>query len=84
MSDIRKFEQRPDPQTGAGDGAAYGRGYGAGGLGADQHAPKPEDRDAPGVTPAGERTGASTDGPRIAMDGEAEPDAERFGEDDVG
>jgi len=68
--DIRKTDTRPGPRdTGAGDGAAYSRGYGAGGLG-------PGEQDAwhaPGVMPAGHRTGTSTDGPRIASGEESEP-----------
>ena len=90
MSDIRKTEDRDGPRTGSGDGAAQGSGYGAGGLGAGadraHHGEAPQTArswDAPGVTPGGERTGSSTDGPRTAMDGESEPDAERFGEDDL-
>lgn len=79
--DIRDTEQRSGPKTGAGDGAAYGPGYGAGGLssGADRLTDgvvrkEPSHWDAPGVTPAGRRTGSPSDGPRIAADGEGEPD----------
>ncbi|HEY8573838.1 hypothetical protein [Phenylobacterium sp.] len=93
--DIRDTEDREGPRTGpstgSGDGAAQGAGYGAGGLGAGgdrahhgEAAQTARSWDAPGVTPDGHRTGSSTDGPRIAMDGEAEPDAdERFGDDDI-
>ncbi|WP_374473025.1 hypothetical protein [Phenylobacterium sp.] len=83
--DIRKTQDRDGPRQGAGDGAAQDSGYGAGGLGAGgdrahhgQASQPARSWDAPGVTPDGHRTGSSTDGPRIAMDGEAEPDAERF------
>ena len=69
--DIRKTEDRPGPRTGSGSGAALGKGYGAGGLGGE-----PGPWDAPGVTPDGRRTGTSTDGPRTAMDGESEPNAD--------
>jgi hypothetical protein len=86
--DIRKTEERSGPQTGSGDGAAYRTGYGEGGLGAGgdraHHGEAMQNTrswDAPGVDPSGKRTGSSTDGPRIAMDGESEPDAERFAED---
>ena len=79
--DIRKTEDRAGPKTAKGGGAAYKTGYGAGGLGsgADRahhghDAEAPDTWDAPGVTPDGRRTGSSTDGPRIAMDGEGEPD----------
>jgi hypothetical protein len=87
--DLRKTSDasrtRTGPQTASGSGAAYGQGYGAGGLGsgafragqtgADQPGANSADPswDAPGVTPDGRRTGSSTDGPRVAMDGEAEP-----------
>ena len=81
--DIRKREDRPGPKSGRGGGAAYRSGYGAGGLGsggdrAHHGEDDPDARawDAPGVTPDGHRTGSSTDGPRIAMDGESEPDPE--------
>ncbi|WP_395671401.1 hypothetical protein [Phenylobacterium sp.] len=60
-----------------GDGEARGTGYGAGGLGSGQDraaGKRPQAWDAPGVTPGGERTGSSTDGPRIPQDGEADPD----------
>ncbi len=69
--DIRKTDERPGPRTGSGSGAALGKGYGAGGLGGE-----PGPWDAPGVAPDGRRTGSSTDGPRTAMDGESEPDAD--------
>lgn len=69
--DIRKTDTSPGPKTGSGSGAALGKGYGAGGLGGE-----PSSWDAPGVTPDGRRTGSSTDGPRTAMDGEGEPDAD--------
>jgi hypothetical protein len=79
--DIRKTEDREGPRTGSGSGAAYRGGYGAGGLsaGADrlshgQSAQNATPWDAPGVTPDGRRTGSSLDGPRIAVDGEGEPD----------
>ena len=79
--DIRKTEDRGEPKTGSGDGAAYGSGYGAGGLGSgadrarrDEAPPAANSWDAPGVTPDGHRTGSPTDGPRIATDGEGEPD----------
>lgn len=79
--DIRKTDERSGPETGAGSGAAYRTGYGAGGLGsggdrAHHGADEAEGRnwDAPGVTTDGHRTGSSTDGPRTAMDGESEPD----------
>jgi len=85
--DIRDTLDGGGPKTGFGDGAAKGTGYGAGGLGAGgdraHHGEVQQNArswDAPGVTPGGERTGSSQDGPRIAMDGEAEPDAERFTE----
>jgi hypothetical protein len=79
--DIRKTEERSGPRTGSGGGAAYKGGYGAGGLGSGEHqrrggeAPLHNaDRwDAPGVTPAGRRTGSSTEGPRTAMGEESEP-----------
>lgn len=78
--DIRNTHDRGGPVTGSGSGAAYRTGYGPGGLGAGadrthqgDDARKPGSWDAPGVTPAGRRTGASTDGPRIATDGEGEP-----------
>jgi hypothetical protein len=87
--DIRKTAERGGPHQGAGDGAAQSTGYGAGGLGAGgdraHHGEAPQNArswDAPGVTPDGHRTGASTDGPRIAMDGEAEPDPERFSDEE--
>lgn len=80
--DIRKTEERSGPRTGSGDGAAYKGGYGAGGLGSGAHqrasggAPShnADSWDAPGVTPEGRRTGSPTDGPRIPIDGESEPD----------
>ncbi|MFC3068154.1 hypothetical protein [Phenylobacterium soli] len=82
MADIRKTEQRSGPKTGAGGGAAYRTGYGAGGLGSGEDRADPDEAvretatwDAPGVTPDGHRTGSSTDGPRTAMDGESEPEA---------
>lgn len=89
MADIRKTEvDRTGPKTGSGDGAAQCTGYGAGGLGsgADRthHGQATQNSapwDAPGVTPDRRRTGSSTDGPRIPMDGEAEPDPHAF--DDV-
>ena len=65
------------PAPPGGDGAARGTGYGAGGLGsgADRKAGHdPDSWDAPGVGPDGRRTGSPTDGPRIAHDGEGEPD----------
>ncbi len=78
--DIRDTEQRPGPKTGSGGGAAYGPGYGAGGLssGADRLTDgaarkEPSHWDAPGVTPAGRRTGSPSDGPRIAVDDEGGP-----------
>jgi hypothetical protein len=73
--DIRKTDSRPGPRdTGAGDGAAYRKGYGAGGLGAGEERAGPQNSwDAPGVTPAGRRTGTSTDGTRIASGEESEP-----------
>ncbi|HVI32039.1 hypothetical protein [Phenylobacterium sp.] len=81
--DIRKTEQRSGPQTATGDGAAQRTGYGAGGLGAGgdraHHgggSPDARAWDAPGVTSEGHRTGSSTDGPRTAMDGESEPNAD--------
>jgi len=87
--DIRKTEQRSGPHTATGDGAAQRTGYGAGGLGAGgdraHHGEAPQNArawDAPGVGPDGHRTGSSTDGPRIAMDGESEPDADAGREDD--
>jgi hypothetical protein len=49
----------------------------------DEPERRPETWHKPGVTPDGHRTGSSTDGPRIAMDGESEPDAERYGADDI-
>jgi hypothetical protein len=68
--DIRKTDTRPGLRdTGAGDGAAYSKGYGAGGLGAGEQ----DSWHSPGVTPAGHRTGTSTDGPRIALGEESEP-----------
>lgn len=82
--DVRKRGRRRDPQTGPGGGAAYEGGYGAGGLdaGADRlshgnAAQNADPWDAPGVTPDGRRTGGSTDGPRMPMDEEAEPDPDR-------
>lgn len=79
--DIRNTGDRSGPKTGTGSGAAYRTGYGAGGLGAGgdraHHGEAPQNADAwdaPGVTPDGRRTGSSTDGPRMALDGEAEPD----------
>jgi hypothetical protein len=77
--DIRKMLDGGGPKTASGDGAAQKTGYGAGGLGsgADREAGgKPDGWDAPGVTPDGHRTGSSTEGPRIATDGEGEPDAD--------
>jgi hypothetical protein len=86
--DIRKTEDRPGPKTGSGDGAAYGKGYGSGGLGQgadragqDLHA-EPNSWDAPGVTPDGHRTGSTLDGPRIAHDGEGEHDPDRLAADE--
>jgi hypothetical protein len=81
MDDIRKTQERSGPRTGSGSGAAYDKGYGAGGLGGGEGQARPWD--APGVTPDGRRTGSSMEGPRIATDGEGEPDAERFGDDDL-
>lgn len=81
--DIRKTDQRRGPETRRGDGAAYGGGYGAGGLssGADRtdhghSAQNANTWDAPGVTPDGRRTGNSTEGPRMPVDGESDPDAD--------
>jgi hypothetical protein len=73
--DIRNLQQRSGPKTAAGGGAAYGQGYGAGGLsaGGEPGDPIRDPWDAPGVAPDGRRTGAATDGPRVAMDGESEP-----------
>jgi hypothetical protein len=74
--DIRKTDTRPGPRDTGGDGAAYGSGYGAGGLGAGEdraRQARPDSWHAPGVTPGGERTGTSTDGPRIALGEESEP-----------
>jgi hypothetical protein len=69
MSDIRKTDAHGEIRQGAGGGAAA-----------------PDDRpdawDKPGVTPDGRRTGSSTDGPRIALDGEGEPDPDRFADDE--
>jgi hypothetical protein len=88
--DIRDTtENRSGPRTGSGGGAAYRGGYGAGGLGSgaerltdgEAHA-EPPSWDAPGVTPAGRRTGSPDDGPRIAMSGEGEPDADPPADDD--
>lgn len=70
--DIRNTDDRPGPRTGSGSGAALDKGYGAGGMGPDAPA-----WDAPGVRPDGRRTGSPDDGPRTAMDGEGEPDADR-------
>ena len=85
--DIRKTQDRDGPKSGSGSGAAYRTGYGAGGLGSGgdrahhgQATQNADSWDAPGVTPDGRRTGSSTDGPRIAMDGEAEPNADDAGE----
>lgn len=68
------------PETGSGDGAAYKGGYGAGGLGSGAHQRRSAETgrnadtwDAPGVTPAGRRTGTPTDGARIASHEESEP-----------
>lgn len=72
--DIRKTEERSGPRTGADGGAAQREGYGVGGLGGPDG--KPDSWDAPGITPDGHRTGSSNDGPRTAMDGEGEPDAD--------
>ena len=74
--DIRKTDTRPGPRSSdAGSGAAYGSGYGAGGRG-----PAGQDAwHAPGVTPDGRRTGSPTDGPRIAMGEESEPENRRGG-----
>ncbi len=83
--DIRKTQDRPGPKTGAGDGAAYSRGYASGGLGqGDDRARsgEPGSWDAPGVTPDGHRTGSSTDGPRIAHDSEGEDDPDRWAQDE--
>lgn len=74
--DIRKTDTRPGPRSSdSGSGAAYGSGYGAGGLGSggDRAAHEHDPWNAPGVTPDGQRTGSSTDGPRIAMAEESEP-----------
>ncbi len=78
--DIRKTQERDGPRTGSGGGAAYKGGYGAGGLGSGEHqrssaaaGENTDPWDAPGVTPAGHRTGSATDGPRMATDGESEP-----------
>ncbi|HEY8615597.1 hypothetical protein [Phenylobacterium sp.] len=83
--DIRKTQDPEGPRQASGDGAALGSGYGAGGLGSGgdrahggEAMQNTRSWDAPGVTPDGRRTGSSTDGPRVAHDGEAEPDAERF------
>lgn len=82
--DIRKREDRAGPQTARGDGAAYGSGYGAGGLGSGadradggEAGARRDAWDAPGVTADGHRTGSPDDGPRTAMDGEGEPDPDR-------
>jgi hypothetical protein len=84
--DIRDTEDRPGPKEGAGSGAALRTGYGAGGLGAGGdrahhgHGAVPPNRwDAPGVTPDGRRTGSSTEGPRMPVDGESEPGVEPEG-----
>lgn len=73
--DIRKTDTRPGSRNSdAGSGAAYGTGYGAGGLGSGEDRAGPQDAwHAPGVTPDGRRTGSSTDGPRIALGEESEP-----------
>lgn len=76
--DIRET-QGGEPKTASGDGAAYETGYGAGGLGSGadrEDGDRPDRWDAPGVAPDGHRTGSSTDGPRIPMDGESEPEAD--------
>lgn len=79
MADQRRNASPAGPEApppAGGDGAARGSGYGAGGLGAgaDRRADRiPGAWDAPGVSPDGHRTGSSTDGPRIAHDGESEP-----------
>jgi hypothetical protein len=76
-ADIRKTERRGGPWEGAGDGAAYKGGYGAGGLssGADDGGDaERRSWDAPGVTPDGRRTGSSMDGPRMASAEEGRPD----------
>lgn len=82
--DIRATQNDQNPTTGSGSGAAKDTGYGAGGLGAggDRASGQTDAWDAPGVTPDGHRTGSSQDGPRTAMDGEAEPDADRFTDED--
>ena len=79
--DIRTTDPSPGPRTGSGSGAANKTGYGAGGLGSGgdrahhgEAAQNADAWDAPGVTPDGRRTGTAEDGPRIAMDGESEPD----------
>jgi hypothetical protein len=79
--DLRKTDGREEPRAAEGGGAAYGRGYGAGGLssGIEPH----RSWDAPGVTPDGHRTGASTDGPRITVDGEGEPDPPQGSSDEA-
>jgi len=82
FDDIRRTEKRTGPKTGSGGGAAYGAGYGAGGLGSAQPMPEDSGWDAPGVTPDGRRTGSSTDGPRIATDGESEPRPDRTADDE--
>ena len=77
--DIHKLHDPMQGRTPSGDGAARGTGYGAGGLGSGADRADgggPDAHDAPGVDPSGRRTGSSTDGPRIAHDGEAEPDAD--------
>ena len=75
--DIRKMLDGGGPKMAGGDGAAQKTGYGAGGLGsgADRAGgERPDPWDAPGVAPDGHRTGSPTDGPRVAMDGEGEPE----------
>lgn len=69
------FGQGP-PTDAHGGGDAVRGGYGAGGLGSGEDrvdGARPSAWDAPGVTTDGHRTGSSTEGPRMAVDDEAEP-----------
>lgn len=82
--DIRNTEQGSSPKTSEGAGAPLRTGYGAGGLGAGgdrahhgEGATPPNRWDAPGVTPEGRRTGSSTEGPRMPVDGESDPAADQ-------
>jgi hypothetical protein len=67
---------RGPPVAPHGGGDPVRGGYGAGGLGSGEDrvdGARPNPWDAPGVTPEGRRTGSSTEGPRMAVDGESEP-----------